>query len=85
VETVRTVLPEAESGVNVLGANEQVIPLGRLEHEKDTGLSNEPESDVTVTLVLADCPELIVAAEGDAAKAILVVPVAVAVVLQWGE
>ena len=85
VDTVRTELPLPDSGVNVLGANEQVIPLGRFKHDKKTGLSNEPEAEVAVTLVLADSPELIVAADGDAANAIFVVPVAAAVVLQWGE
>ena len=66
VDTVRTELPVAEAGVSTPGAKEHVIPSGRFEHEKDTGASNEPVSELTVMLACADCPFTMVAAAGDA-------------------
>src|SRR5882762_2081511 len=74
VDTVRTEPPVAEAGINSLGAKEQVIPVGRFEQENATGASKDPLSELTVMLVLADPPGGIVAAEGDAARDIFVVP-----------
>jgi hypothetical protein len=67
-DTVNTELPLAESGVTTSGAKEQVIPAGRFEQENDTGASNAPVSELTVRLVLADCPGAIVADDGEAPR-----------------
>ena len=72
IETVRTEFPVAESGVTTFGAKEQVIPGGRFEHEKDTGASNDPLSELTVIFVLVDCPATTVAVVGEAPSEILV-------------
>jgi hypothetical protein len=38
------------------GENEQTVPAGRFEHERETELVNDPETGVTVTSELADFP-----------------------------
>jgi|KBSMisStandDraft_5_1062788.scaffolds.fasta_scaffold725466_1 hypothetical protein len=74
-DTVNTELPVAEAGDTTSGAKEQVIPAGRFEQENDTGASKAPVSELTVRLVLADCPGAIVADDGEAPRDIFLVGV----------
>jgi hypothetical protein len=69
-DTVNTELPLPDSGVTTSGAKEQVIPAGRFEQEKDTEASNAPVSELTVRLVLVDCPGAMVADDGEAPRVI---------------
>ncbi len=53
---VRTVLAEADPAMTLTGENEQLMPSGRFEQEKETGLTNDPDCRVTATWMLPDCP-----------------------------
>ncbi|PYX03508.1 MAG: hypothetical protein DMG86_03350 [Acidobacteria bacterium] len=53
------------------GENEQTAPAGRFEHDRETGLWNDPETGVTVTSELAGLPALTLRAAGVAPKAMV--------------
>jgi len=63
---VRTVLAEADPAMTLAGENEQLMPSGRFEQEKETGLTNDPDCRVTATWMLPACPWGMVNADGDA-------------------
>jgi len=68
VEMVRMVLAETEPLATLDGANEQAMPSGRFEHEKETGLLNDPVCRTAATWILLDCPRAIVVLAGDVVK-----------------
>jgi hypothetical protein len=53
------------------GENEQTLRSGKLEHERETELENEPETGVTVTSKLTDFPAATLKASGVAPSVIV--------------
>jgi hypothetical protein len=65
---VRTVLAEAEPLGTLDGENEQAMPAGRFEQEKETALLNDPVCGTTTIWTLPDWPRDMVKLGGDAVK-----------------
>src|SRR5690242_1465391 len=68
VDIVRTVFAEVDPPATVDGANEQTMPSGRFEQEKETGELNDPVCGTTATLTSADWERAMVRVDGDAVR-----------------
>jgi len=54
---VRRELADPDPGMTEAGANEHLRLLGRLEHDKETALSNDPDVGATLTVNVPEFPE----------------------------